>query len=265
MSILDQIVKEKMEEVRILKRDFSISRFTDSEFFEKDAHSFANKMENLNRLAIIAEIKKSSPSRGVIKDNFNHIEIANVYFENDVDAVSILTDEKFFKGKIKYLNEIAKIKSVPILRKDFIIDELQIYQSKSAGADMVLLIAEILSASQIAELTAAASELDLEVLLELHSEEQLAKIDFRKNNLIGINNRNLKTFHVDLAATFKICKLLPESVNVISESGIKTKSDVEMLKQETTAKGILVGEHLMQSDDIDYAIKELKDWCMNEG
>lgn len=264
MSILDRILKEKKEEVKILKRDFPKSRFADSEFFEKKALDFTGKLDGTKRLAIIAEIKKASPSKGIIKKKFNHIEIANIYFENDVDAVSILTDEKFFEGNIKYLNEIAEIKSTPILRKDFIIDETQVYQSKSAGADLILLIAEILSAAQITELTAAAAELGLEVLLELHSKEQLAKINFSKNILIGINNRDLNTFQVDLSNTVNICKLLPGQVNVISESGIKTKSDVEILKQKSTVSGILVGEHLMKSKNLDSSIKELKDWCVNE-
>jgi len=263
MTILEQIVEVKKEEVKNLKRDFSKSRFACSEFFEKKSFSFIEKLNSRSGLAIIAEIKKASPSRGIINNNFNHIEIANTYFGNNVDAVSVLTDEKFFQGSTKFLNEIAGFKSAPLLRKDFIIDELQVYQSKSIGADIILLIGEILSSDQISELTLAAHELGMEVLLEMHSVNQLQKINFGTNNLIGINNRNLDTFQVDLSTTIKISDQLPEYVNIVSESGIKKKIDIEILKK-TKTKAILVGEHLMMSENIDVALKELIGWCKYE-
>ncbi|MFH1195894.1 MAG: indole-3-glycerol phosphate synthase TrpC [bacterium] len=264
MTILEQIVEVKKEEVKILKRDFSVSRFSDCEFFARRPISLMNKFETEKGLSIIAEIKKASPSKGIIKENFNHIEIANVYFENNVEAVSVLTDEKFFRGNTKYLNEIARFKSAPLLRKDFIIDAMQVYQSKSIGADLILLIAEILSPVQISELTSAAHELGLEVLLELHSDTQIPKINFNTNKLIGINNRNLDTFQVDLSTTGNISKQLPEYVHVVSESGIKTKTDIDLLKNETGANAILVGEHLMSANNLDSSLKELIGWCKNE-
>ena len=263
MTILEQIVEVKNEEVKNLKRDFTKSRLTDSEFLEKKSFSFIEKLKSTRGLAVIAEIKKASPSRGIINNNFNHIEIANTYFENNVDAVSVLTDEKFFQGSTKFLNEIAGFKSTPLLRKDFIIDELQVYQSKSIGADIILLIAEILSSDQISELTLAAHELGMEVLLEMHSVNQLQKINFETNNLIGINNRNLDTFQVDLSTTTKIDDLLPKYVDVVSESGIKKKTDIVLLKK-TKTKAILVGEHLMMSENIDKTLKELMGWCKDE-
>jgi indole-3-glycerol phosphate synthase len=263
MTILEQIIEVKKEEVKNLKRDYSKSFFSDSEFFEKTSISFIEKLNSTMGLAIIAEIKKASPSKGVIKNKFNHIEIANIYFENNVEAVSVLTDEKFFQGNINFLEEIARFKTTPLLRKDFIIDELQVYQSKSIGADIILLIAEILSQNQICELTIASHELGMDVLLELHSENQIPKINFTTNNLIGINNRDLDTFKVDLSTTIEIGRRLPEYVHIVSESGIKQKTDVELL-HKTNTKAILVGEHLLASDSIDKSLKELISWCKNE-
>lgn len=263
MTILEQIVEVKKEEVKNLKKDFSKSRFADSKFFEKKPISFTEKLNAAKGLAIIAEIKKASPSKGVINNNFNHIEIANTYFENNVEAVSVLTDEKFFQGSVKFLNEIAKFKSAPLLRKDFIIDALQVYQSKSIGADIILLIAEILSGNQISELTSAAKELGMEVLLELHSAGQIPKINFNENKLIGINNRNLDTFQVDLSTTVEMCNQLPDYINIVSESGIKEQVHIELLRK-TKTKAILVGEHLMASGNIDKALKELIGWCKDE-
>jgi len=263
MTILEQIVEVKKEEVKNLKREFSVSSFSDSEYFEKRPISFIKRLNAAKGLSIIAEIKKASPSKGIINNNFNHIEIAKTYFENGVEAVSILTDEKFFQGSTKFLSEIARFKSTPLLRKDFIIDALQIYQSKSIGADLILLIAEILSQTQISELTSAANELGMEVLLELHSASQIPKINFNTNKLIGINNRNLDTFQVDLSATMEISNQLPDNVSVVSESGIKEKSDIDLLRK-TNTKAILVGEHLMASGNIDKTLKELIDWCKDE-
>lgn len=260
MTILEHILEVKKEEVKNLKKEFSKSSFTDSEYFHKQPISFIERLNSAKGLAIIAEIKKASPSKGVINTNFDYIEIAKTYFENNVEAVSILTDEKFFQGSTKFLNDIAKFKSAPLLRKDFIIDELQVFQSKSIGADIILLIAELLSPIQISELTSAAHELGTEVLLELHSDSQIPKINFSSNKIIGINNRNLDTSQVDLSNTIKICNQLPDFINIVSESGIKQKADIELIR-ETDTKAILVGEHLMSSGNIDYALKELIGWC----
>ena len=182
---------------------------------------------------------------------------------NSVNGVSVLTDKNFFKGDIKYLNDIAGIKSVPLLRKDFIIDELQVFEAKSNGADFILLIAEILSENQIKELTHAAFESDLEVLLELHSEEELGKIDFSLNNLIGINNRDLKDFSVNLKTSISIAENLPENVIVVSESGISEEDDLKRLK-DSPVQAILVGEHLMKANNIEDNLKQLIEWCNRE-
>jgi indole-3-glycerol phosphate synthase len=263
MTILDEINKVKKEEVKKLRQNYSLSRFKDSEFFTKPKLSFYDALNNNDRISIIAEIKKASPSKGIIRENFNHLKIAEIYLENEVDAISILTDVNFFKGDISYLNDIAKTKTVPLLRKDFIIDEYQIFEAKANGADVILLIAESLSSNQINELTAAAKETDLEVLLELHSIEEFQKIDFSKNRIIGINNRDLKTFKVDLNSTKEIGELIPTENLLVAESGIKTEKDLNFIRQ-TKAKAILVGEHFMVSENIGDAIKKLKEWCLYE-
>jgi indole-3-glycerol phosphate synthase len=263
MTILEEINELKKEEVKKLRSEFSLSRFNDSEFFNKSRLSFSNVLDSSSRLSIIAEIKKASPSKGIIREDFNHKYFAELYMENEVDAISILTDVNFFKGSINYLNDIAKFKTVPLLRKDFIIDEYQIFEAKANGADAILLITESLSKNQINELTAAAKEIDLEVLLELHSVDELKKIDFKQNKIIGINNRDLRTFSVDLNTTNIIGQFIPEENLLVSESGIKTKSDTEFVKN-TKASAILVGEQLMASKNVGDAVKKLKEWCRIE-
>ena len=263
MTILDEINDVKREEVKKLKRNFTLSRFSDSEFFSRKRLSFIHAINRADRISIIAEIKKASPSKGIIKNDFNHLDIAKIYMDNEAEAISILTDINFFKGSITFLNDIAKIKRVPLLRKDFIIDEYQIYEAKSNGADVVLLIAESLSSMQMKELISVAIENDLEVLLELHSIDQVKKINFNLETVIGINNRDLKTFNVDLNTTVKVENMIPENKILVSESGIKTLKDINFIKK-TRTRAILVGEHLMASQNIKSSLKELKTWCRIE-
>ncbi len=263
MTILEEINEVKKGEVKKLRKEFTFSRFKDSEFFSTPRLSFYNSLNYQDRVSIIAEIKKASPSKGIIREDFNHLKIADIYLENEVDAISVLTDVNFFKGNISYLNDIAKIKTVPLLRKDFIIDEYQIFEAKANGADAILLIAESLSKNQINDLTSAAKETNLEVLLELHSVEEFQKIDFLQNKIIGINNRDLKTFTVDLDKTKELGELIPKENLLVAESGVKTQKDIEFIKT-TNAKAILVGEHLMASKKISDAVKELKEWCYYE-
>jgi indole-3-glycerol phosphate synthase len=263
VTILEEINEVKREEVKSLRRNFSHSRFRDSEFFDKPKISLSSSLNRSDRISIIAEIKKASPSRGIIRENFNHQDIAKEYMDNEVEAISILTDVNFFQGNIKYLHDIALFKVVPLLRKDFIIDEYQIFEAKANGADAILLIAESLSEAQIKELTEAAIETDLEVLLELHSIKELEKIDFNLNRIIGVNNRDLNNFSVDLNSTENIGKLIPADNLLVSESGIKSERDLEFIKS-TNSKAILVGEHIMLSENIGNSIEELKKWCQIE-
>ena len=263
MNILDQIVEVKEEGVKKLKQKYSINSFQEMEFFESKSLCFSDRIRSNQNISIIAEIKKASPSKGIIREDFNHLKIAETYFKSGADAVSILTDEKFFKGSIEYLTEIAFKKEVPLLRKDFILDEFQVFQSKGSGADIILLISEILSKSQINELTYAAKEIGLEVLLEFHSEKQLDKIDFEINNILGINNRNLEDFSINLNTTLKFSELIPEESVLVAESGINKKEDIDFLS-EAKIDAVLVGEHLMASENIEERFKELLEWCAVE-
>jgi len=262
MNILEEIIEYKKEEIKKLKKKYPISSFKEMEYFENPALNIKNFIPE-NSLGIIAEIKRASPSKGIIRKDFNHMKIAEIYFEEEISAVSVLTDENFFKGIIKYLQDIAAIKQRPLLRKDFIIDEYQVYEAKAFGADIILLISEVLSESQIEELTFAAKEIGLDVLLELHSKEQLSKINFELNDIIGINNRNLEDFSVSLETTKEISTEIPDNILIVSESGINKKSDIDFLKS-TKAKAILVGEYLMASKDIKGSLMQLKEWCVIE-
>jgi indole-3-glycerol phosphate synthase len=263
MNILNQILEVKKEEVKRLHQYHSLDSFRESKLFSLSSISLAKSICHKDRLGIIPEIKKASPSKGILRENFNHLEIAKEYMRNGTDAISVLTDQNFFQGHINFLKEIAVEKSVPLLRKDFIVDEYQIFEAKAKGADAILLIAEALSDKQINELTSAAYECDLEVLLEIHSRAQLDKIDFSKNKLIGINNRNLETFNIDLETTVELSKLIPDDVVLVSESGLSNKSSLDIIKQ-TKVKAVLVGEHFMKSSDTGTSINQFKEWCKYE-
>jgi len=260
MNILHQIIAVKKQEVQKLRYEYPLNRFQDSELFEKKTLSMQKALTADKNISIIAEIKKASPSKGLIREDFNPLKIAQTYFNNGANAVSVLTDEQFFKGSLHFLQEIAKKKKKPLLRKDFIIDTHQVYEARANGADVILLIAEILSSEQIQELTLVAKTLDLEVLLELHSAAQLDKIDFNLNTLVGVNNRNLEDFSVDINRTLELCDKIPEHVIIVSESGIQQQENLEKLKT-SRINAILVGEHLMRSEQIGPALRELKGWC----
>jgi len=263
MNFLEIILAEKKREVAELKKKFTTSSFRDFESYSQKALSFSSALKKENGIAVIAEIKKASPSKGIIKKDFDHLEIARTYFDNKVDAVSILTDEKFFQGNIIFLEEIAQIKTAPLLRKDFIIDEMQIHHAKACGADAILLICEALDKSRITELTLCAKEIGLDVLLELHSENQIEKIDQNVNSIIGVNNRNLETFEVNLATSINLRSSFSEDCIFVSESGITTQKDLADLKQLKT-NAVLVGEHFMRQTNIGSAVREFQNWCGNE-
>jgi indole-3-glycerol phosphate synthase len=263
MTLLRDILKVKTEEIKKLKQKYSASSFRDQEYFELQGLSLKSAIAKNQRLALIAEVKKASPSKGIISPGFNHMKTAEAYMQGGADAISVLTDRNFFQGDISFLREIAKIKNVPLLRKDFVIDVIQVFEAKASGADALLLIAEALSINQIGELTAAAEDCGLEVLLELHSESQLSKIDFSKNKLIGINNRDLTTFDVDLCTTLRLAEKVPDGTLLISESGISSADDIKRL-HAAGVKGLLVGEHFMRSDSIKNKVCEFIEWCSNE-
>jgi indole-3-glycerol phosphate synthase len=263
MSILSKIIEVKKREIEILKDNSPISLMKGYPHFAKPTVSFSQSISVHNRISIIAEIKQASPSKGILCDNFNHRNIAKSYIHTGVNAISILTDKEFFKGDISFLKDISIFSTIPLLRKDFILDEHQIWEARANGSSAILLISEILSAQQIKELTICAKELSLDVLLELHSISELDKIDFTLNNIIGINNRNLDDFSVDLNTSFSISKELPKEAIKVSESGIHNYDQLKTL-YEHGFNAVLVGEHFMKSDNLEESIKQFISWSRFE-
>ena len=247
MSILQNIVNKTRAKLVERKAELTLSQLKislqdlnlpKSRFKEKLAH----KSE-----AIIAEIKKASPSAGIIAENFDPVQKAKEYELNGASALSILTEEDFFMGSMEHLKKVKKVTSLPILRKDFMIDEYQIYESKLIGADCILLIASILSDKKIEDFINIAKELELDYLIEVHDEAELKRIAHHEDALIGINNRNLKTFEVDLDNSVRLRKLFKEENIFIAESGIKSREDINYLKLNDI-KVFLIGESLMRGD-----------------
>jgi len=263
MDFLTEILEAKKQEIAELKRKYSFSSFSNFKFWKAPTINFRQQIIDDKEIKLIAEIKKASPSKGVLLNDFNHLQIAEDYMLGGADAISILTDKLFFKGNISFLNDVAQVKTIPLLRKDFIIDEYQIFEAKANGADIILLIAEALSETQIKDLINTSEELGLSVLLEMHNENQLPKISFDKIFILGINNRDLLTFNVDLNTTISIKEKLPANLPVISESGILCKADIKLL-QNSKVNGFLIGEFLMKANNRIEKLKELKRWCENE-
>jgi indole-3-glycerol phosphate synthase len=201
------------------------------------------------RIGLIAEVKKASPSKGILREDFHPLEIAAEYEKAGADAVSVLTDQTFFHGSKDYLTEIKRNINIPVLRKDFIIDRKQIEESVRIGADAILLIGEVLSPNQLHEFYVEAYERGLECLVEVHSVNTLEKIlKIFTPKIIGVNNRNLHTFHTSVEQTVQLASLIPEESIFVSESGIHTASDIEIVKK-AGADAVLVGEALMKSQD----------------
>jgi len=213
-----------------------------------------------DNISIIAEIKRASPSKGLIKEDFDPVKIAEVYENADIDAVSVLTENKFFMGKDEYIAEAKKVNSKPILRKDFVIDEYQIFQAKAIGADSVLLIASILG-KEIRKFYSLTRELGLSALAEVHNEWEIDEALNSGCDIIGINNRDLRDFTVSLKTTEKLIKYIPKDIIVVSESGVKTLGDIKYLKN-LGVNAVLIGETFMRNieniDEIEKFIYESK-------
>jgi indole-3-glycerol phosphate synthase len=251
MDILEDIVKKKrvrLEEAKGKTRPEELrGRIRDIEA-PRDFGG-AIKRGASDTIRLIAEIKKASPSEGLIRAGFDPVAIASIYESCPVDAVSVLTEEDFFQGDLAYIAAVKKATAKPILRKDFIFDEYQLFEARAAGADAILLIAALLGRGQAAGLYALACELGMSVLFEVHDEEDLEKALYIDAAIIGINNRNLKTMTVDLDATFRLRKMIPEGRTVVSESGIRSRQDVLTLRQ-CGVDAMLIGTAFMKSTDI---------------
>ena len=256
MTILDEIYKHKLSEVAENKKRIPVEALKEQIKKRQNPRSFGAALKSNTNIRIIAEIKKASPSLGIIREDFNPVEIARIYETGGAAAISVLTDEEFFQGSLFYLTEVKKSVNLPILRKDFIVDTYQIYEARSAGADAILLIAALLSKEIIQSYLDLAGELGMDCLVEIHSETELKKVLQTNAHIIGINNRDLETFKTDLETTLRLRPMIPAEKIVVSESGIKSRVDVEKLMKESV-DAILVGETLMKSDDISTKLHEL--------
>lgn len=258
-DILQEIIDHKKQEISVkktkidlLEQKGKISHLANTKNFTQ---AIVNQIKT-GKPAIIAEIKKSSPSKGIIRENFNPIEIAKSYEKHGATCLSILTDHKFFQGRDLDLIEVKKNTTLPVLRKDFLIDEYQIYESRYLGADCILLIAAVLNDNDLAKFTDLAQELNLSVVVEIHDALELERALKLNTPLIGINNRNLRTFKTDLQTTINLIKNIPDNKIIITESGIHTKKDVEKMR-ENNVHTFLIGETLMRADDPGEKLQEL--------
>ncbi len=256
MFSLGEILKATRERIERAKLSLSPDELQKRCQNSPPVRSFQKALTTSPTIALIGEIKKASPSAGLIREDFSPLELAQCYLENGARALSVLTEEKFFQGKLDYLLKIRKKIELPLLRKDFIIDEYQVFESRLFGADAILLIVSILSDEKINRLFRLARESGMEAIVEIHSEEDWRRISSLPAKLIGINNRNLKTLTTDLSATFKLTPFIPKNQVVISESGIKTREDVLNL-EKAGVKGILVGETIMGSRNAAQKIRYL--------
>jgi indole-3-glycerol phosphate synthase len=257
MNYLDEIIAHKRKEVGEAKSLRAVKELESSIHFSRRTNSLKDALLQKKSSGIIAEFKRKSPSKGIINSSGQVQQTTMGYVQAGASALSVLTDEKYFGGSAKDLTEAREVNTSPILRKDFTVDEYQIIEAKSIGADVILLIAAVLNKEEIKSLTTVALSLGLEVVLEIHEAEELDKADVTQH-LIGINNRNLKTFEVDLQHSIALSALLPKEVIRISESGISRPENIAMLKQHSFA-GFLIGESFMKEAQPELACKKFID------
>jgi len=259
-KILDEILKKTRADLEKRKVDFPMEWLGRSlafnPFVPKDVKS-ALRATKENPYRIIAEVKKASPSKGIIREDFDPMSIAQAYEKGGADALSILTEPHFFQGDKEYLGMVRRYVNLPLLRKDFIVDKYQVLEALAFGADYILLIAMALSRKELKELHDYALHLGLEVLVEVHNKTDLVKAIFAGANIIGVNHRNLETFEMDMHLTEKLMPLIPNGKIIVAESGIDNHDTVVELSK-IGVDAFLVGEHFMRQDDITQALKDLK-------
>jgi indole-3-glycerol phosphate synthase len=253
MDKLREIIEHKRTEVaRLLPLE---EKYRHEAALRNDFRSLSRALEaGVDGLGLIAEVKRASPSVGVIAETFDPVNQAKLYAQAGASAISVLTDEKYFQGRLNYLTQIRQVVDVPLLRKDFMVHEVQIYEAVVAGADAILLIVAALTDEELVRLQRCAHTFQLDVLVEVHDREELERAIEMEARLIGINNRNLKSFVVDLHTTERLSEEVPDDVILVSESGIKTAEDARLV-QAWGANAILVGEALMRADDVDAAVR----------
>jgi indole-3-glycerol phosphate synthase len=251
--IIDKIIEKKKEEINERKKRINLREIEEIISTTPIPRNFIKIFKDQS-LALIAEIKYASPSAGIINRKLDNATIASQYEEGGASAISVLTERNFFKGDLSFIKEVKQKVSLPVLQKDFVVDLFQIYEGRASGADAILIIASILDYESIKDFVELSIDLKLTPFVEIHSEDDLEKVMKIDPPLIGINNRDLKTFKIDLNTTPRLIKLIPPQIKVVSESGIKTKSDVRLLKG-AGVNGILVGEALMRSSNPSSMIK----------
>lgn len=281
-NFLKEIVGKKKESIELARQALPEEELKAKLTGLAPTRGFLEAIHKVRQISLIAEIKKASPSIGIIRENFNVTEIARAYHESGVQAISVLTEENYFQGNISYLQEVRAVTEAPLLRKDFIIEPYQIYESRYFGADAVLLIADLLSKDKLIEFISLASQLGLDALVEVHTEKELKKVLSLKiplpeangreniisakkqakklvNFAVGINNRDLNTLEVDLKTTEKLFPLVTKDRIAVVESGIKSRQDVLFLKI-LGVSAVLVGEAFMQAQDIGGSVQDLMGW-----
>ncbi|MRI58918.1 MAG: indole-3-glycerol phosphate synthase TrpC [Epsilonproteobacteria bacterium] len=258
--MLDEIIKKTKEEVEKRKKDFPLEWLGRSlaynPFVPRPVEDALRSTPD-DPYKIIAEVKKASPSKGVIKEDFDPVAIAKAYHEGGANAVSVLTEPFFFQGDIEYLTQIRRYVPMPLLRKDFIIDKYQLVEALVYGADFVLLIAKALSRKELKELLEYTWHLGMEALVEIHDKKDLIKAIFAGANIIGINHRDLETFKIDLGLSEKLVPLIPKGKIIVAESGIGSHDQIRHL-HEIGVDAFLIGEHLMRQEDIPRELRRLK-------
>lgn len=260
--ILEKIAAHTKKRIDDLK---SVLSFEDIENIKKQALTLAinkpfafEKALKTKDIALICEVKRASPSKGIISEKFDYLTIAKDYENAGANAISVLTEPEFFKGSDLYLREIKKQVSIPVLRKDFTIDSYQIYEAKIIGADAILLICALLDTVRLKEFIKIADRLGLSALVEAHTEEEIHSALNAGARMIGVNNRNLHTFEIDMMTSIRLKKLVPDEIVFVSESGIRTTSDIDRLRQNGI-DAVLIGETLMRSDDKKTMLEMLRD------
>lgn len=258
--ILDEILQNKRIEIERAKKSHSLSLLSSQIENVQPPKDFHGSIKSNGEIKIIAEIKCASPSKGILRENFNPSQIAKGYAHSGACAISVLTDKRFFKGDLKHLRDVREAVSVPLLRKDFIIDPYQVYEARLYGADAILLIAGALETEALAKLLNLTHSMGMSAIVEVHNEEELEKALLAESRIIGINNRNLKTFNVSLGVSIRLMKLIPKEKVVVSESGIDSIEDIRRLQDEGIYT-FLIGETLMRASDPGEKLKSLIAEC----
>ena len=255
-TILDKIVAQTREDLVQKKKRHSAADFRSFPLYEVPRRDFKAGLRKEDCIRVIAEVKKASPSKGIIREDFDPVRIAAQYDEAGAAAISVLTEPHFFQGDLSYLGQIRPEVSVPLLRKDFIVDFYQIEEARAAGADAILLIATVTNGSQLSELLHAAKEAGLQCLVECYSRDEFEALRFSEVEVVGVNNRNLKTFEVDLHRGLSLLAEAPKEVIKVSESGLSTPHDIETVL-EYGVDAALIGEHFMRQPHPGDALKRL--------